>query len=138
MYSSLNFQYRLYTRSSLYNVEERQHGNSKWNFIKLFNYALEGIVAFTTSPLRLSTFIAIPTFIMLFIYFIYVIAKCFVVHQAIQAYQAIILLVLFFSGVQILLFGIIGEYLGRIFNETKNRPLYLVNEYNGDKEMNEK
>ena len=73
----------------------------------------------------------------LFIYFIYVIAKCIVTSTAIQAYQAIILLILFFSGVQILLFGIIGEYLGRIFNESKNRPLYLVNEYNGEKEMND-
>ena len=60
------------------------------------------------------------------------------INEAIQAFQAIILLILFFSGVQILLFGIIGEYLGRIFNETKNRPLYLVNEYNGEKEMNDK
>jgi glycosyltransferase involved in cell wall biosynthesis len=55
-----------------------------------------------------------------------------------QAFQAIILLILFFSGVQILLFGIVGEYLGRIFNESKARPLYLVNEYNGEKETNEK
>ena len=55
-----------------------------------------------------------------------------------QAFQAIILLLLFFSGIQILLFGIIGEYLGRIFKESKNRPLYLVDEYNGKKEMNEK
>ena len=54
-----------------------------------------------------------------------------------QAFQAIIILILFFSGVQILLFGIVGEYLGRIFNETKHRPLYLVNEYNGEKERNE-
>ena len=53
-------------------------------------------------------------------------------------YLLFILLILFFSGIQILLFGIIGEYLGRIFNETKNRPLYLVNEYNGEKEMNDK
>ena len=54
----------------------------------------------------------------------------------VQAFQAIILLILFFSGLQILLFGIIGEYLGRIFKETKNRPLYFVNEYNGEKEKN--
>ena len=53
-----------------------------------------------------------------------------------QAYQATILLILFFSGIQILLLGIIGEYLGRIFKETKNRPLYFVNEYNGKKELN--
>ena len=73
----------------------------------------------------------------LLIYFIYVIIKCIRLNVAIQAFQAIILLVLFFSGVQILLFGIVGEYLGRIFNESKNRPLYLVNEYNGKKEMND-
>ena len=68
---------------------------------------------------------------------IYVVIKCIVTSTFMQAYQAIILLILFFSGIQILLFGIIGEYLGRIFNETKNRPLYFVNEYNGEKEMND-
>jgi len=121
----------------LYDRDPRVAGSTKWNYIKLVDLAIDGITSFTTSPLRLSTFIAIPTFILLFGYFVYVIAKCFVIHQAIQAYQAIILLILFFSGIQILLFGIVGEYLGRIFNETKNRPLYLVNEYNGKKEMNE-
>ena len=100
--------------------------------------AIDGITSFTTSPLRLSTYIAIPTFLVLFVYFIYVIAKSCIIHEAIQAFQAIILLILFFSGVQILLFGILGEYLGRIFKETKNRPLYLVNEYNDEKEMNDK
>ena len=121
----------------LYDRDPRVAGKTKWNYIKLVDLAIDGITSFTTSPLRLSTFIAIPTFAVLFIYFIYVIAKCFVIHEVIQAFQAIILLILFFSGIQILLFGIVGEYLGRIFNETKNRPLYLVNEYNGEKEMNE-
>lgn len=120
-----------------YDREPRVAGSTKWNYIKLMDLAIDGITSFTTSPLRLSTFIAIPTFVVLFIYFIYVIAKSFVVHEAIQAFQAIILLILFFSGIQILLFGIVGEYLGRIFKETKNRPLYLVNEYNGEKERNE-
>ena len=120
----------------LYDRDPRVAGTTKWNYKKLIDLAIDGITSFTTSPLRLATYVSIPTFIALFVYFIYVIIKCFVVHQAIQAYQAIILLILFFSGIQILLFGIIGEYLGRIFNETKNRPLYLVNEYNGKKEMN--
>lgn len=122
----------------LYDREPRVAGKTKWNYLKLIDLAIDGITSFTTSPLRLATYISIPTFIILGIYFIYVIAKCFVVHMAIQAFQAIILLILFFSGIQILLFGIIGEYLGRIFVETKNRPLYLVNEYNGEKEKNEK
>lgn len=121
----------------LYDRNPRVAGSTKWNYMKLVDLAIDGITSFTTSPLRISTFIAIPTFFVLFIYFIYVIIKSFIVQEAIQAYQAIILLILFFSGIQILLFGIIGEYLGRIFNETKNRPLYLVNEYNGEKEMNE-
>jgi len=121
----------------LYDREPRVAGKTKWNYKKLIDLAIDGITSFTTSPLRLSTYISIPTFILLGIYFVYVIAKCFVIKQQIQAYQAIILLILFFSGVQILLFGIVGEYLGRIFIETKNRPLYLVNEYNGQKENNE-
>jgi len=120
----------------LYDRDPRIAGKTKWNYRRLIDLAIDGITSFTTSPLRLSTFIAIPTFIMLFIYFIYVIVKSIVVNTPIQAFQAIILLILFFSGIQILLFGIIGEYLGRIFKETKNRPLYLVNEYNGEKEKN--
>ncbi len=121
----------------LYDREARVAGKTKWNYKKLIDLAIDGITSFTTSPLRLSTYIAIPTFITLGIYFIYCIIKSFVINQPIQAFQAIILLILFFSGIQILLFGIVGEYLGRIFNETKNRPLYLVDEYNGEKEMNE-
>ena len=121
----------------LYDRDSRVAGKTKWNYMKLIDLAVDGITSFTTSPLRLSTFIAIPTMFVLFVYFIYVIVKAIVIKMPVQAYQAIILLILFFSSVQILLFGIVGEYLGRIFNETKNRPLYLVNEYNDEKEMNE-
>ena len=120
----------------LFDRDARIAGKTKWNYKRLIDLAIDGITSFTTSPLRLSTYISIPTFIMLGVYFIYVIAKAIIIKEAIQAYQAIILLILFFSGIQILLFGIMGEYLGRIFNETKNRPLYLVDEYNGEKEKN--
>ncbi len=121
----------------MYERDPRIAGKTKWNYRKLIDLAIDGITSFTTSPLRISTYLSIPTFLALFVYFIYVIVKCCVLNVAIQAYQAIILLILFFAGVQILLFGIVGEYLGRIFNETKNRPLYFVNEYNDVKEMNE-
>ncbi|NLC87205.1 MAG: glycosyltransferase family 2 protein [Clostridiaceae bacterium] len=121
----------------LYERDPRIAGSTKWNYRRLIDLAIDGITSFTTSPLRISTYLSIPTFLSLFVYFIYVIIKCFIVNEAVQAYQAIILLILFFSGIQILLFGVIGEYLGRIFNETKNRPLYFVNEYNEEKEMNE-
>ena len=120
----------------LFNRPARVAGKTKWNYMKLIDLAIDGITSFTTSPLKLSTYIAIPTFLLLGVYFAYVIAKCLIMKVAIQAFQAIILLILFFSGIQILLFGIVGEYLGRIFNETKNRPLYLVKEYNGIREEN--
>ena len=125
-------------KAIFYDRDPRVAGKTKWNYSKLINLAIDGITSFTTSPLRISTFIAIPTFLVLFVYFIYVIAKSFIVNQPIQAFQATILLILFFSGIQIMLFGIVGEYLGRIFHETKNRPFYLVHEYNGEKENNEK
>ena len=121
----------------MYDRDPRIAGQTKWNYKKLIDLAIDGITSFTTSPLRVSTYLAIPTFIMLFIYFIYVIIKICVTGEVMQAFQAIILLILFFSGIQIMLFGIVGEYLGRIFNETKNRPLYFVDEYNGEKEMND-
>ena len=122
----------------LFDRPARTHGKTKWKYLKLIDLAVDGITSFTTSPLKLATYLAIPTFVLLGLYTLYVVAKCFVLKVMVQAFQAIILLILFFSGVQILLFGIIGEYLGRIFKETKNRPLYFVNEYNGIKENNEK
>ena len=121
----------------LYDRDPRIAGKTKWNYKKLIDLAIDGITSFTTSPLRVSTYLSIPTFLMLFVYTIYVIAKWIRTGVFIEAFQVTILLILFFSGVQILLFGIIGEYLGRIFNETKNRPLYFVDEYNGEKEMND-
>lgn len=120
----------------LFDRDARVAGKTKWNYKKLVDLAVDGITSFTTSPLRISTYLCIPTFLALLVYFIYVIIKANIIHEPIQAYQAIILLILFFSGIQILLFGIVGEYLGRIFNETKHRPLYLIDEYNGEKEQN--
>ena len=121
----------------LFERESRVAGKTKWNYKKLVDLAIDGITSFTTSPLRISTYLTVPIFLTLVVYFIYVIIKSCVIHEAIQAFQAIILLNLFFFGIIILLIGIIGEYLGRIFNETKNRPLYFVDEYNNEKEMNE-
>ena len=120
----------------LFDRDPRVAGTTKWNYRKLIDLAIDGITSFTTSPLRISTYLSIPTFLALIVYFIYVIIKCITQSVAIQAFQAIILLVLFFAGIQIMLFGIMGEYLGRIFNETKNRPLYFIKEYNGIREEN--
>lgn len=124
-------------KAILYDRDPRVAGKTKWHYMRLIDLAIDGITSFTTSPLRLAAYLAIPTVIMFVAYFIYVIIKCFVVQMPVQAFQAIILIVLFFSCVNILLFGIMGEYLGRIFKESKGRPLYLIDEYNGKKELNE-
>lgn len=120
----------------LFDRDPRIAGKTKWNYKKLIDLAIDGITSFTTSPLRISTYLAIPTFLMLLGYFVYVIIKCITQNVAIQAFQATILLILFFAGIQIMLMGIMGEYLGRIFNETKHRPLYFIKEYNGIREEN--
>jgi len=120
----------------MYDRDPRIAGTTKWNYKKLIDLAIDGITAFTTSPLRVSTFLSIPTFLLFAIYLIYIITKCIIANSSVDGYQILILLTLFFFGTIILLIGIIGEYLGRIFNETKNRPLYLVDEYNGEKEKN--
>ena len=121
----------------LYDRDPRVAGQTKWNYKRLIDLAIDGITSFTTSPLRISTILAVPTFLSLIIYSIYVIVKAITIQGEIHAFQATILLLLFFSGINIMLFGIIGEYLGRIFNESKHRPLYLVDEYNDERETNE-
>ena len=121
----------------LYDRDPRIAGATKWNYKKLVDLAIDGITSFTTSPLRIATYLTIPTFAALLVYFVYVIAKSIAIQEPIQAFQATILLILFFAGVIIMLFGIVGEYLGRIFNESKGRPLYFVDEYNGVKETND-
>lgn len=122
----------------LYDRDPRVAGKTKWKYGRLIDLAIDGITSFTTSPLKVATYIAIPTTIMFIGYFIYAIVKAIITQIPVQAYQAIILLILFFAAVNIMLFGIIGEYLGRIFKESKSRPLYFIDEYNGKKETNEK
>ena len=124
-------------KAIFYDRDPRIAGKSKWNYKKLTDLAIDGITAFTTSPLRVSIIIAIPTIIAFVVYLIYVIISNSINGICMQGYQTIILMLLFFFGMQFVLIGIIGEYLGRIFNESKDRPLYLVDEYNDKKELNE-
>ena len=122
----------------LFDREPRIAGKTKWNYKKLIDLAIDGITAFTTSPLRIATYLAIPTFFSFVIYLIFLVIKFMKYNIKIQLMQTIILIILFFSGIQIMLFGIIGEYLGRIFCESKKRPLYFVKAYNEIREDNSK
>ena len=117
----------------VFNRADRVAGESNWNFWSLFNLAIEGITSFTTAPLRLATicgfFVAFIAFCMMLFYGF----KTLVWGDPVQGFTTLIVVTLFLGGVQLLSIGILGEYIGRIFNETKHRPTYLVSEYNGNK-----
>ena len=103
-----------------YEVEERNSGISKWNFFKLFNYAIDGIVAFTTSPLRAPFYISIVTFLVGFIYFIVALFK------GVSEFTVILLVMLFLFSLLFMVVGVIGEYLSRTYIQVKQRPIYIV------------
>ena len=117
----------------VFNRADRVAGESNWSFWSLFNLAIEGITSFTTAPLRLATIcgsiIAFVAFCMMLFYGV----KTLVWGDPVQGFTTLIVVTLFLGGVQLLSIGILGEYIGRIFNETKHRPTYLVSEYNGNK-----
>ncbi|MDW0116834.1 glycosyltransferase family 2 protein [Sporosarcina thermotolerans] len=104
----------------------RQLGETKWSFSKLLNYAIDGIVSFNTKPLRLCLYIGLATLTSALIYIFVTLVGIFLHGVAVPGYFTTISAVLFLGGVQLLSLGIIGEYIGRIYNETKKRPHYLV------------
>jgi hypothetical protein len=97
------------------------------------NLAIEGITSFTTAPLRLTTMLGMFVSVVALIYMIIVVVSALVYGDPVAGYPTLITVILFLGGVQLLSLGIIGEYLGRVFNESKRRPVYLVDEYNGRK-----
>lgn len=118
-----------------YERDPRAAGESKWNYFQLVNLAIEGIVSFTTSPLRFSTYAGMIVSLLAFLYMLYLVIRTLLGGTDLAGYPSMMAVILFLGGVQLLSLGIIGEYIGRIFNETKNRPLYFVEEYHqsGDK-----
>lgn len=113
--------------------DPRAAGETKWNYFKLANLAIDGIVSFTTAPLRVASVLGIIISFVAFIYIIYLLVRPLFGVPTGAGYSSIMAVVLFLGGVQLLSLGIIGEYIGRIFNETKQRPLYLVEEYHAGK-----
>ncbi len=111
-----------------YNVDDRLSGASKWSFWKLMKYAIEGIVAFTTVPLKLSTWVGSLTSLAALIYIIVVIIQKLACGIDVPGYATIVVLILFLGGMQLLALGIIGEYLSRTYIQSKNRPIYLARE----------
>ena len=111
---------------------DRLAGDSSWNFRRLFSFALDGITSFTNAPLRISTMMGFVVSVCAFLYMIYVFCKALIYGDPVQGYPTLVILVLFLGGIQLLSLGIIGEYIGRIYNETKNRPDYIVRQFNGE------
>lgn len=112
----------------------RVSGTSSFNLLKLFELAIEGITSFTTVPLRLSTIMGFIISIITMLYLLYFLFKTLIFGDPVQGFPTLVIIILFLGGIQLLSLGIIGEYLGRIFNETKKRPVYLVNEYVGNED----
>lgn len=108
-----------------YEVQIREHGESKWGTIKLIKYALEGIVAFSTAPLKISTFVGFVSSILSVLYLIFVVVQKLVFGIAIPGYATIIVLLLLIGGLILFSLGIIGEYLSRMYVQLKNRPIYI-------------
>jgi len=111
----------------------RTAGNSSWNFFSLFGLAIEGITSFTTVPLRFATIMGVIVSLTSFIYIMYIVLKVFLWGEPVQGYPSMMCVILFLGGVQLLSLGIIGEYLSRVFCESKNRPTYIARDYNGEK-----
>lgn len=112
---------------------DRAVGQSNWNFISLFNLAIEGITSFTTTPLRFSTILGFIISFFSFFLMMFYLVKTILFGDEIQGFPTLITVILFLGGIQLFSIGILGEYLGRVFNETKNRPVYIAKEYNGEK-----
>jgi len=107
---------------------DRLQGRSSFSYRSLFNLAIEGITSYTTAPLRISTVAGLVVSLAAFLYMCFVLVKTLIYGDPVQGYPTLIIVILFLGGIQLVSLGIIGEYLGRIFYETKNRPAYLVAE----------
>ena len=112
-----------------YDRDPRLAGETKWNYQKLINLAIDGITSFTTAPLRIATMTGLVISVSAFIYIAYLLIRPLFGVSTGAGYSSTLAIILFLGGAQMLFLGIIGEYIGRIFNETKNRPLYLIEEY---------
>ena len=119
----------------LFDSALRAAGTTKWSWLKLINLAIEGITSFTTFPLRLSSIAGLVISLISFAYMGWIIFNTLIFGDPVQGFPTLVSIILFWGGIQLIFLGVIGEYLARVFNETKRRPLYLVNEYNGKKSL---
>jgi len=114
------------TTSVYYERAPRYAGKTKWNYFKLINLAIEGITSFSIAPLRLASLLGLFVSFVAFLYAMWIIIQKLVYGNPVKGYPSIMVAILFLGGVQLITIGIIGEYVGRIYEEVKQRPLYIV------------
>jgi glycosyltransferase involved in cell wall biosynthesis len=122
----------------LFDRDARAAGKTKWNYWKLLNLAIEGITSFTIAPLRSSAFVGCILAFIALLYMLFIVLRTLICGEDVPGYPSLVSIILFIGGIQLFFLGIIGEYLGRVFNESKFRPLYLVKDYNGQTVMEQK
>ena len=112
-----------------YHREARHAGASKFNYWKLWNFAIEGITSFSSAPLRIAMYVGLLVALFAFVFGVWIVVKTLVWGDPVAGYPSLMVAVLFLGGVQLMALGVIGEYLGRLYEESKQRPLYLVDEF---------
>jgi polyisoprenyl-phosphate glycosyltransferase len=117
------------TTSVLYDRAPRQGGTTKWSYWNLWNFALDGITSFTVMPLKVATYLGLLVASFAVVFGAQLVVRTLLFGNPVAGYPSIMAVVLFLGGVQLITLGVIGEYLGRVFNETKRRPLYLVERF---------
>jgi polyisoprenyl-phosphate glycosyltransferase len=110
----------------VYERDARFAGTTKWNYWKLWNFSIEGITSFSIGPLKIASYAGLVTAVIAIVYGFYFIARTILFGNPVPGYPSLLVIILFLGGLQLIFLGIIGEYLGRMFNEVKHRPLYLV------------
>lgn len=118
----------------LFDVHERDSGESKWNFFQLAHLAINGITSFTIAPLSFITLFGVMVAFAAFVYLMIILVQALVYDSQTPGYASTMIVVLFLGGIQLISIGVLGEYLGRVFSEVKNRPLYFIDERDGKKE----
>ena len=117
-------------RSIEYDRDPRAAGSSKWRYWKLWNLALEGITGFSIGPLKVATYVGFLTAVSAFVHAVFVLVKTLLLGDPVPGFPTLIVVISFLGGLQLMAIGVLGEYVGRLFVEAKNRPLYLVEEMN--------
>lgn len=115
----------------LYDRHPRHAGKTKWNYWRLWNFAIDGIVSFSTVPLKVWSYFGLGVAVLAFLYALFLAVRTMLYGIDVPGYASLMVVVLFLGGIQLITLGVLGEYLGRIYDETKCRPLYIVRDYFG-------